>query len=203
MKYIEYVREHFNDPGFPVFRFSDLRTALKSRKISDTYLKRLINYMTANGEIKRITKGAYTLHDEITVVGFAFQPFYYGLENALTIRKLWEQGTNPIVVTPKLVRVGVRKFGGSNYVVQRICRRLFFGYELVKYYDFWIPVSDAEKTLLDFIYFKHYLRGDVLEELKHKIKMEKVAAYLENYPKKFEKELLKTLKIRSLKSLHS
>ena len=196
MKYIRYVREHFSDPGFPVVKLSDLRTALKTKKIGDAYLKRLVNYLMNSGELKRITKGTYTLHDEMTVVGFAFQPFYYGLENALTIRKLWEQGTNPIVITPKKARTGIRKFGGSNYVVQRIGKKLFFGYELIKYYDFWIPVSDPEKTLLDFVYFKHYLRADVSKKLKCMIQKKKLTAYLKRYAPDFKRKFLETLKIQ-------
>ncbi len=196
MKYVEYVKEHFNDPGFPVVRLSDLRIALKTKGISDAYLKRLVNYLMHRGELKRITKGTYTLHEEITVVGFAFQPFYYGLENALTIRKLWEQSTNPIIITPKKARTGVRKFGDNNYVVQRIDKKLFFGYELIKHYDFWIPVSDPEKTLLDFVYFKHYLREDVLRELKRTISKKKLAMYLKRYTPEFRGKFFKTLSIK-------
>lgn len=194
MKYIRYVREHFGDQGFPVIRLSDLKTALKSQKISDAYLKRLVNYMMHSGELKRITKGIYTLHDDITVIGFAFQPFYYGLENALTIRKLWEQGTNPIILTPKMARTGVRKFGDANYLVQRIPKNLFFGYELVKYYDFWIPVSDIEKTLIDFVYFRHYIRDDVMKVMKSLIDKKRLLNYLNKYPYETKKNVLDLLK---------
>ncbi|MCL4383484.1 MAG: hypothetical protein M1168_01590 [Candidatus Marsarchaeota archaeon] len=193
MKYISYIREHFTSSGFPVVKLFELRTALKTRGIKDMYLKRLINYLLTRGELKRITKGVYTFHEDITVVGFAFQPFYYGLENALTIRKLWEQGTNPIVVTPKMVRIGIRKFGNANYLVQRIPKNLFFGYELVKYYDFWIPVSDIEKTFLDLLYFKHYIREDVLKQLKSKIDKKKLKRYLKRYLREFRREVLDLL----------
>jgi predicted transcriptional regulator of viral defense system len=193
MKYIGYIREHFKSSGFPVVKFFELRTALKSKGISDAYLKRVVNYLLKRGEMKRITKGVYTFHDDITVVGFAFQPFYYGLENALTIRKLWEQGTNPIIMTPKKARVGIRKFVNSNYIIQRIDKKLFFGYGLIKYYDFWIPVSDIEKTFLDFIYFKHYIREDVLKELKHQIDKRRLKCYLKRYPYRFRREVLQLL----------
>jgi predicted transcriptional regulator of viral defense system len=196
MKYIEYVRKNFSDAGFPVVKLIEIKTALKSKGISDAYLKRIVNYMMHRGELKKITRGVYTLHDDITVVGFAFQPFYYGLENALTIRKLWEQGTNPIIITPRKVRSGVRKFSDSNYVVQRVDDSLFFGYELVKYYDFWIPVSDLEKTLIDFFYFRHYLREDVLKELKRKISKEKLNGYLKRYTPNFKKSFLEQAKIK-------
>jgi predicted transcriptional regulator of viral defense system len=198
MKYIGYVREHFSDPGFPVVKLSDLRTALKSKNISDAYLKRLVNYMMHSGELKRITKGTYTLHDDITVVGFAFQPFYYGLENALTIKKLWEQGTNPIVVTTKMARTGIREFENANYLIQRIPRNLFFGVELVKYYDFWISVSDIEKTLIDFVYFKHYLREDVVKGMREKLDKQRLKDYLIKYPPQIRKNVLGVLKLKSL-----
>lgn len=196
MKYIRYVREHFSDPGFPTVTLSDIRTALKSRKISDAYLKRLINYMMRSGELKRITKGAYTLHDDVTVVGFAFRPFYYGLENALTIRGMWEQGTNPVVMTTKKVRAGIRKFGDSNYVVQRVDRKLFFGHELVRYYDFWVPVSDSEKTMIDFVYFRHHLRGDVLKGLKRMTDRKRLEGYLKSYPPEFRRAFTKAVNIK-------
>ncbi len=196
MKYIEYLRKNFSDAGFPVVKLIEIKTALKSNGISDAYLKRIVNYMMHRGELKKITRGVYTLHNDITVVGFAFQPFYYGLENALTIRKLWEQGTNPIIITPRKVRSGVRKFSDSNYVVQRVDNSLFFGYELVKYYDFWIPVSDLEKTLIDFFYFRHYLREDVLKELKRKISKEKLNGYLKRYTPNFKKSFLEQAKIK-------
>ncbi|MCL5099961.1 MAG: type IV toxin-antitoxin system AbiEi family antitoxin domain-containing protein [Candidatus Marsarchaeota archaeon] len=196
MKYIRFVLEHFSDPGFPVATLTDIRTALKPKGISDAYLKRLINYLMHDGKLSRITKGVYTLHNDMTTVGFAFQPFYYGLENALTIRKLWEQGTNPVVITPRKVRTGLRTFLGNNYVVQRIDKELFFGYELVKYYDFWIPVSDIEKTLIDFVYFKHYLRKDVLKELKRTANREKLSGYLKAYAPRFKSLFAKAVKMK-------
>lgn len=181
MKYIKYVREHFDDAGFPVVSMRELRTALKLKGISDQYLKRLTNYLLKRGELVRIRKGFYTLQDDITVVGFAFRPFYYGLENALTIRKIWDQGTNPIIITPLSVRNGTRKFDKGNYEVCRINREKFFGYDLVKYYDFWIPVSDYEKTIIDFIYFKHQLGNDSIKKLERRLDRKKLNSYLKFY----------------------
>ncbi len=181
MKYISYVREHFKDPGFPVVRLYEIRTVLKLKGISDGYLKRMINYLLGKGELKRITSGIYTLHDDIMVAGFAFQPFYYGLESALTIRKLWEQGTNPVVMTTRKVRQGMRTFDNSNYLVKHVRRRLFFGYELVRYYDFWIPVSDIEKTLIDLVYFGRHVRADVIAQLKRDADRTRLRKYLEAY----------------------
>ncbi len=189
MKYVDYVRTHFDDPRSPVFKLYELRAVLRLRGISDAYLKRMINYLLKRGDIRRITRGIYTVHDDIIVVGFAFRPFYYGLENALTIRKLWEQGTNPIVITSCKVRRGARKFGDSNYVIQSISKKLLFGYELMRYYDMWVPVSDNEKTLIDFVYFRHYLRDDVIKELRRRVDRKKLDKYLRAYPVSFRNKV--------------
>jgi predicted transcriptional regulator of viral defense system len=195
MKYVGYIRSHFNDLKSPIFTIHELKAVLGLKGISSAYLKRLINYLISSGEILRISKGVYTFHDEITVVGFAFRPFYYGLENALTIRRLWEQGTNPIIITPNNVRRGIRTFRGGNYSVMPIRRNLFFGYDFVQSGGFWIPVSDYEKTVIDFIYFNHYLRRDVLKALRRSIDKGKLASYLKHYNKKINLRVLQELKL--------
>ena len=194
MKYVDYIRSHFNDPKSPVFTIQELKVVLGLKGISSAYLKRLINYLIKREEIVRIGKGVYTFHDEITVVGFAFRPFYYGLENALTIRRLWEQGTNPIIITPNNVRRGIRKFGRGNYAVLHIRRDLFFGYDFIQSSGLWVPVSDYEKTLIDFIYFNHYLRKDTLKALRLKINKEKLVSYLKHYNKEIKRRALQELK---------
>lgn len=194
MKYIEYLRKHFNDSKSPVMTLREVKTTLKLKGIKLSYLKRLINYLIKKNEIIRITKGVYTFHNEITVVGFAFRPFYYGIENALTIKGLWEQGTTPIVITPRNVRQGVRKFGTGNYSIFKIKKQFFFGFELIKYYDFWIPVSDYEKTLIDMIYYKRHIRDDVLKELKKKIDRKKLMEYLQVYPIGIKNKVILALK---------
>jgi predicted transcriptional regulator of viral defense system len=181
MKYLEFVKDNFDSPGFPVFRMSDLKTALGLKGIKPGYLRRMVNYLLHKRRIIRITKGTYTFHDDISVVGFAFTPFYYGLENALTIRKLWDQNTNPAVITWRNIRTGQRRFGDGNYSVHRISKRLFFGYELIRYYDFWLPVSDCEKTLIDLVYFGHDIDEEVLAVLRKAIDRAKLDEYLKSY----------------------
>lgn len=194
MKYLGYVRSHFNDPKSPVFTIHELKIVLGLKGISYAYLKRLINYLIDRGEIVRIGRGVYTFHDDITVVGFAFRPFYYGLESALTIRRLSEQGTNPIVITPSNVRRGIRKFGRGNYSVLRIRRDLFFGYDFIQSSGFWVPVSDYEKTLIDYIYFNHYLRKDTLKALRLRMDRKKLASYLKHYSERTKRMVLQELR---------
>ncbi|MFH1520772.1 MAG: hypothetical protein ABID61_03945 [Candidatus Micrarchaeota archaeon] len=161
------------------FTINDLRRVL-GRNINDGYIYLLVHNLLASGEMKRIAKGVYTFKDELELVGFGFAPFYYGLQEALSLRNMWEQETIPIILTTKKVRPGSRKFSGNNYLIRHINRKMFFGFEMIKYHDFWIPVSDMEKTLIDFIYFKEPIQDEVLVEMK--IRKDVLEQYLKRCP---------------------
>lgn len=194
MKYMKYVREHFGRSDFPTFGMNDLRVALKPMGITDAYLKRLVNHMLGSGELTRITKGQYTMHDDATVVGFAYRPFYYGLEDALRFRGLSMQGTNPLVLTARNVRRGVRQFKGRNYVVYRVQKRHFFGYTMERYTDFWIPVSDVEKTVIDIIYIQGPIRDELWPGILKKLNRKRLNEYLAGYEPGFRAKVLRMIK---------
>lgn len=181
VKYSAELKKHFS--AFPVFTMRDVLLFFSKQGLGRNYAHLMLHKMVEGGGLVRVSKGAYSFHNEILVAGFAFPPFYYGLQEALSLRGLWEQETNPVVITPRRVRSGVRKFGGNNFVVKRISRKMFFGFEPFKYYEFWIPVSTPEKTLVDFVYFRQTLDGRTLRELKSKIDAKKLRAVLEKCPK--------------------
>jgi predicted transcriptional regulator of viral defense system len=190
MKYITDIRREFSISKKPVFESSEL----SSFGIGDKYKKRLLHLMLAKGEIRRITSGAYTFHKDLDVVGFAFRPFYYGLEDALSIMKISLQGTNPIVITVRNVRQGVRDFYGRNYVVKKIPEEFFFGYEIVRHGEFWIPISDLEKTIIDMVYFKEYIRDELWIEIIKIINIKKLDTYLNKYKPEFKDRVLGLVK---------
>jgi len=97
MKYTHEVREHFK--AVPAFTISDIKVFLGKKGISESYLRLLVHNLLKKGEIKRISRGIYSFRSETQVVGFGFRPFYYGLQDALSLRNLWEQETNPVVIT--------------------------------------------------------------------------------------------------------
>lgn len=177
MNFVKKVKTEFGKRS--TFTISDLRRVL-GKDVSEGYTHLLIHNLLASGEMKRITKGVYTFRDELELVGFGFTPFYYGLQEALSLRNMWEQETVPIVLTTRKIRTGLRKFSGNNYLVRCIRRNMFFGFEMIKYHDFWIPVSDPEKTLIDFIYFKEPIQKEVLAELK--IRKDVLEQYLKRCP---------------------
>lgn len=191
MKYVRELREHFREA--PAFTLLDLKVFLKAKGISEGYLHVLVHNLLARGELKRIARGVFTFRDDAQVAGFGFTPFYYGLQDALSLRNLWEQESNPVVITPRKVRGGVREFLGRNYLVRRISPAMFFGFEMLRYADFWIPVSDAEKTLIDFAYFKEPLSGEALEGLRKRIDRKKLADYLKRCPRRVKTRMQKLL----------
>ncbi len=156
------------------------------------YAYQLIHYLLKKKEIFRITKGYYTFHKDIMVVGEAYFPYYYGLYEALSLFHITEQQTNPILITPRKVRTGTRIFLDRNYVIKRIKRSMFFGFRTIKYYDFYIYISSPEKTLIDFIYFKQHIKENELNKLLEIIDMKKLSNYLKRCPT-FVKKHIKSL----------
>jgi len=191
MKFVKEIRERFRSA--PVFTLRDVAAFLKAQGAAAGYAKLALHNLAAKGEIKRVTKGVYTFSTELMVAGFAFRPFYYGLQEALSIHGLWEQETVPIVITPKRVRQGRKEFLGNNFIVRRIARKMFFGFGMMKYYDFWIPVSDVEKTLVDFVYFREPLSKETMLEIKKRIRKEVLEDYLSRCPKRFAGRVRKLL----------
>ncbi len=191
MKHVKLLRAQFGKKL--VFTARDVKMLL-GKKTSSKYLNLLLHNLVKSGELNRISKGTYTFRSEVQLVGFAFQPFYYGLQDALSLRNLWEQETNAVVITPRRVRKGIRTFLGSNYLVRTIDRKMFFGFELAKYFDIWIPVSTPEKTLIDFVYFREPLSKDALKELKKKINEKILKEFLKRTSKRTRETVLKLLK---------
>lgn len=175
MKYSDQLTEHFASQ--PSFSIGDAKRLFTD--ISQGYLDVFLHNLAKKNKIHRISRGIYTFHDDPEVVGFAFKPFYYGLQDAMSLHNIWEQETNPVVITPRKVVPGLRNFKGANYVVRRINRKMFFGYELVKYGEMWIPVSDVEKTLIDIVYFGQNIPQDALAIFKRRIDKERLSSYLE------------------------
>ncbi len=169
----------------PVFRKKDVDLIVKNKSYSGVILHNLFK----RGEIKRVTKSWYTIHEDPIVSVFCFKPAYIGLQEALSFHELWEQETNVVIVTTRKVRTGTRKILGSNVIFHRIKKEYFFGFDYIKYEKFFIPISDKEKTLIDLIYFNEIPEKKILKEIRKKINEKKMRKYLSVYPIKFRKKL--------------
>ena len=190
-KYLSQVMEFFKKT--PVVTTKDIRLITnKYGKKSYTHL--LVHNLIKSGRIKKVVKGFYTIHDDPTVAVFCFKPAYIGLQDALSLHNLWDQESNVVIISAKKVRSGVRRILDSNVIMHRIKPKYLFGFELIKYGKFYVPVSDVEKTLIDFIYFKEFLDKRVLKEIKGKVDKKKINKYLKTYPEIIRKNVVKLIK---------
>ena len=187
MKFMKEFISQFSSK--PVFSSYEARNFFRFRQGPEGYYKVVLNNLVRSGRIYRITRGQYSFYDEIQYVGFAFKPFYYGLQDALPIRNIWEQETNPVIITPRRVRSGIRIFQGRSYLIRWIERSMFFGYSLVEYGDFFIPVADAEKTLIDMVYYHEFMPEEVKDEILKAVKKEKLQEYILMLPEYLRKRV--------------
>lgn len=182
IKYISEIREFFKKS--PVVSINSLKKFINKRNKEYIYL--LINNLLKKAEIKKITKGFYTIYEEPSLIVFCFKPSYLGLQDALSIHNLWGQETIPVVITAKKARQGIRRiFGDANILIRRIDKKYVFGFEYIKQGDFYFPVSDIEKTFIDMLYFRQNLSEEALKNIKEKIDKKKLRQYLKKYPKMF------------------
>ena len=194
MKYSKDFELIFNSFDYTVFTIDDVKLALKEKNISYPYLRLMLHNLIKSGTVKRITNGVYTFHNDMAVIGFAFRPFYYGLENALSFLGISQQVTNDIIITTRNIRTGTRNFYGRNYRIVKIPKNLLFGYNTIKYGNFWIPVSDLEKTLIDMLYFKVQIRAELYKTISKNLDTKKLHKYLKRYDYKFSNMAMKTAK---------
>ncbi|RLE44983.1 hypothetical protein DRJ16_00825 [Candidatus Woesearchaeota archaeon] len=188
IKYIAKIRE--------LFKKSLVVTAESIRLITKSkgYANLLLSYLKKRGEIKKLCKGCYTIHDEASLIVFCVKPAYLGLYDALSAHGLWEQETIPVIITGRKIREGVRTSLGMNVLIKRTEPKYVFGFEYMEYGGFWLPVSDLEKTVIDFAYFGEFLPKEVLRRLKRKLDKRKVNSYLKRYELKDRRKIIKKLK---------
>ncbi len=178
----------------PVVNFSSIKKIIRSNKKKSNYAGVLISNLLKKGKIKKIGKGIYTKNNEISLGVFAFAPSYLGLQSAVSYWGLWEQETIPIILTTKNVRRGIRKIMGANVLVRKINKKYFFGFNLEKEENFYLPYSDIEKTFIDLVVFKEKLSSQIIEKFKENINHKKLLNYLKKYPLHTRNFILKKLK---------
>ena len=87
----------------------------------------MIRNLLLKGKIRKLAKGWYTQGNDSSLAVFCFQPAYFGMQDALSFHKIWEQETIPIIITTKRVKQGIRKIMGGNVLVRRIKKSISSG----------------------------------------------------------------------------
>jgi len=186
-KYVDKIREYLKRT--PVANMGSISALTPNRE----YAYVIMNHLLKRGEIKRITRGYYTVHEEPSLLVYCLRPAYIGLQDAMSFHNLWEQETNPVIITARKVRPGVREVLGQNVWVRRISPEHLFGYDYITSGDFLLPVSDVEKTLIDMVYFREMRRG-MVEGFKKKVNRQKLDGYLKKYGGNFRKKVVEILR---------
>jgi predicted transcriptional regulator of viral defense system len=200
LKYVKQFLDYFNT--FPTFTAKDVKLYLHKKGANKDYYKIFMHNMLKNKRVFSIKKGYYTIHDDPMVMGFAFSPFYYGLETALTYYKLWDYMTPITIITTQKVRSGFRLISGRKINVRRISKRAFFGYSMVIYKDnFYVPMADIEKTLVDLIYFNSNISDSMFQNILKKCNKKKLEAYIKkNYNLRIRHRIYMNIKLRHPKN---
>jgi predicted transcriptional regulator of viral defense system len=165
----------------PAFRARDVELLVGDRG----YALLMLHNLAKRGEVNRVSRGWYSATGDPVVTVFTLQPAYLGLQEALSLRGLWEQETNVVLVTSGKAGPGTRAVMGGTVVVHRIAPKYFFGFDHIPYGAFMVPVSDIEKTLIDFAYFGESPGEEVLKSLAEKADKKVLAGYLGRYPGAF------------------
>ena len=189
-KHLEIIESLFERS--PVVNFSSIERIIGKNKKS-SYAKLLIHNLIKKGKIKKIGKGVYTKHNEISLAVFSFKPAYLGLQSALSHHNVWEQETIPVIITQKKVRRGIRSLMGGNILIRNIDVRYFFGFEQLEEGNFYLPYSDLEKTLVDMVFFNQKFDKESLKNIKKNINQDKLLKYLNRYPKRFRERVFKLI----------
>ena len=200
---------HFKNSA--TFTLNDAYLFLRSGKagVSRTYTQVTLSRMSKRRSLYQVAKGVFSVRNNVEVAGFAFSPFYYGGVSALMIRDLIDDQVLLEIMTTKTVRKSrVKVFGGSaNVLLHHIPDRYYFGFDEIMYGGLKVPVSNAEKTLIDLLYFKIRLSEDDYLRLVASIDRKRLAMYLRKFNVRFAKSALsfyaKTLVVAETKGLES
>ncbi|MBI2548118.1 hypothetical protein HYW21_02090 [Candidatus Woesearchaeota archaeon] len=195
-KHLERTEQLFKKS--PVVFFSDINRIVKDKK-NTAYAKQLLNSLVKKRRVKRITKGCYTLFDDVGLSVLCFKPSYLGLQSALSFHGLWEQETIPVVITANPVRQGIRKCMGMNVLIRKSNKKYIFGYEFVDDAGYYLPYSDIEKSFIDFFVFREKLSPELIETFKKKIDVKRLKRYLSVYPKRINIKVINALAKRDKK----
>lgn len=186
-KHLEKIEQLFEKS--PVVSFRSIERII-GKGLKSSYAKLLVRNLIKKKKIISLAKGFYTKHNDIGLCVFCYKPSYLGLQTALSFHRVWEQETIPIIITTNKVRVGIRKIGENNLQIRKIDKKYFFGWNLEKEGQYFLPYSDLEKTFIDMVVFRQDMTNESIEQINSKIDYEKLMRYLKNYSQKTQKNVL-------------
>lgn len=153
--------------------------------------------MLEKGLLYKVVNGFYTTKRDEILACNAFQPFYYSLQTAMSLRDIpfWTQEAHASICTTRRVRKStVSVYGkGSGYKVfaHHLPQRYFFGYGVVSDPTYGkMLVATPEKVLIDMVYLGIKESGQAYAALSRAISPRRLARYLAAYDARTKKSVL-------------
>ncbi len=188
MNAINFIKkmEHYKKDYYTL---SDL---VKLAGISRRSLKVRINRMVKRGFITRAARDIYTLPgksiDVEKVAGGLVTPSYFSFDYILAKKGVISE-TPYVMELVTLKRTRSKNISGVRVVYRYIKKSLFFGFTM----SGGVCFAEAEKALLDSVYFRVYGKGTgVLKANKKRINSAKLKKYMSKYPKRVNNYLKNT-----------
>ncbi|MFH0972367.1 MAG: hypothetical protein V1835_07450 [Candidatus Micrarchaeota archaeon] len=169
------IRELARRSGRSVYSIQQLANLIaKPKGIAKVYASRLVQ----KGLAKRILRGKISFStDDYVIASQLIEPAYVSLSSALLFHKLIKQV--PAFVECVNTR-NSRRFLELGIVYHKMPPSLFFGYERQGRDGSYAFIADAEKALIDSVYFGSISKKDAHDAMKE-VRSEKINNYLERY----------------------
>ena len=183
MKTIDLLKRLEN---YPLFTLNDV---IKITGQQANYIRILLHKIVKRGYIKRIERGKYTVHDDpLIFASYLYTPSYLSSWTGLRFHNMTTQLPNWIFVMAPVYKKPIQLDEKTRIVFVKT--KYVWGYEKVRYAQFYIFVADKEKTIIDCL-LKGINSSDIFEALEaEEIDFEKLIAYGE---KTKNKTLIKKL----------
>ena len=157
MQYIE-LKKAFKD--WTVFSLSDIK------RLDVNFHRRRLNEWQHKGYIKKLIKGYYiftdlTLKEEVIfeIANRIYKPSYISFETALHYYGLIPESVYGIT-SASTRRTYKFKTGIAEFSYRTLNRRLFFGYEILKYNNNkYFKIASIEKAILDYFYINTHIKN--------------------------------------------
>jgi predicted transcriptional regulator of viral defense system len=188
------VREQLIDMGVLIFTPRDFQRIFQTDKIRTKYF---LGEYTKSGFLLRLKKGLYAMRSDLPpeeeIANLLYQPSYISFEYALNVYNILPEMTYTITsATSKPTRNF--EVDGRTFSYFTIKVNAFTGYIPVKRRDRTVLIAEAEKALVDYLYFVSLGKKPKNERLYFSgLDLDKVLHYAAQYQRKGLDLLVKEL----------
>lgn len=178
-----------------IVTFDDL-VGLFGKTETREVIRKKVALLVQKGWLIRLKKGLYVVITDIStlgandlseyvVAGSLHRNSYISFENALQYRGFFDQMLQTVAsVTATYARSYT--VGKTKYAFSRIKKELYFGFHEETINSYTVNIAEAEKAILDILYFRNSIYGislvlEKLREYKHRLDFKKLKDYAQRY----------------------